>query len=493
MSWSDALGVQATNPLSVKTKVHTSRNVAAQLDEETERTVFLEVQIQNTSTEPLFLEHLRLEAPEHQEVEDVTSRPEGRIQPGDLLQCLFIVKASSNHFREMLDKAKFNGGIMPLGKLDIRWRGKMGDPGHLATSQLVRRLPQHMLPPAPSPHPSMQNLRAALAPHQTPEKAPQISRDNSPFHSPRLGAPGVSPAMSSRSQMDDRHFHIRSSDLTVSLYVLPFEKPFVEVGTPFEVRCRLILVSLAKSASQAERRLRLAVQHVDYHAPTQGKPQGTTVSLRTSLDTTRLHHDATPSQSTRTSLETERPLPTILLTDTRNGDDDPVFSLPPPRPLPPHHPFPHLLPQGSTGGALPDIECTYYGNTLLELEPIVLHHQTTSKSELPELPAKGDSVAFNNSEALVRASLESTSTTDEMPLEKMMLAKSAKRTQSMEKYFTLQYLAHKAGIFKLGGIRVLLLSDEWFADEDNDQVRLGMQPCTLVEHNVVAEIRAVWP
>ena len=46
----------------MKTKVHTSKNISAPVDEVAQDTVFLEVQVQNVSAEPLFFEQLRFDA-----------------------------------------------------------------------------------------------------------------------------------------------------------------------------------------------------------------------------------------------------------------------------------------------------------------------------------------------------------------------------------------------------------------------------------------------
>lgn len=477
----------------MKTKIHTSKNTAAQLDEESERTVFLEVQIQNTSPEALFLEKLQLHPSEYQSVTDVSVLPKGQLQPGDLLQCLYIVKSEISHHRELLEKAKHPGGSLPIGKLDIRWRSQMGDPGHLTTSQLFRRLPQQTLRPAISPSPSMQSLRTGAEQQQTPEKAgPSSSRDQSPNPSPHLGsAAAFSPAVSPRAQqMEHQGSQMRGRDLNVTLAVLPFDTASVTAGQPFDVTFRLSVTSmmrnpLSRATTKTTRKLGLAVQHVIHSVDSREIAPAVAERARTSLES-HAYTDATPLQSARASMETDRALPSIVLPhESFHPLQGQTVNLPPPRPLPPDHPFFYSMLPKTLPWVLPDPECKYYGNTLTRLEIIEVDHRVEQK--VSHSPTGAQPVNQPNT----RASLESTSTTDEIPLEEVMRAKSAKRTQSTEHRFRLQYICNTPGIFKLGGIRILLLEDQWHEEINSgeSQVLEGLQPCTILEHMVVAEVR----
>lgn len=454
------------------------------------------MQIQNTSPEALHLEQLQFNPSDHQEVEDLTAVPTGQLQPGDLLQCLYIVKSGASHYQELLEKAKHAGGNLSLGKLDIRWRSHMGDSGHLATSQLVRRLPQHMLPPALSRSPSMQSMKGGLNALQTPDKrASNSSRDHSPIHSPQTSsAASFSPAVSPRQlQMEFQRHHVQSKDLTASLVVLPFGSRSVLAGRPFDVKFKLSLTSVMRglpdqNGTSVSRQLNLAVQHVVHAASIEHEVAPAAPDQgRLSLDS-HAPNEATPLQSARGSMETDRPLPAIVLPherlDLAHGG---TMQLPPPRPLAADHPFFYPSATGPSSAILPDAECRFYGSSLTILEPLninnVAKRPTSNPPDVPETEPQAD--------ADTRSSIESTSTTDEVPLEEMMRLKSAKRTQTIVQEFSLQYVASTAGIFKLGGVRILLLKDIWFDGSVKDETHSlpGLPPCTLLEHNVVAEVR----
>lgn len=477
----------------MKTKVHTTRNAAAQLDEEIERTVFLEVQIQNTSPEALHFDQLAFNPAEHQEVEDITELPNKQLQPGDLLQCLYIIKSQISHHNEMLEKAKLSGGVMPLGKLDIRWRTRMGDPGHLSTSQLVRRLPLHMLAPSLPQRPSMQHINTGLNPYQTPDKGGAArNREHSPMHSPQLGTPGAfSPAVSPRLQhLDTPRPTMQFKDLTAKLTVLPFETRSVQVQKVITVKFKLSLTSMMRNAlegSPTVRKLKIAVQHVEHGKQSpllQVAPQVNATS-RMSMDS-HAFTDATPLQSARTSIDTDKPLPIVsaVSLDTANIAVQEV-PLPPPAPLPQDHPFYYPVTTPIRSLALPDPSGSYYGNTLLRLAEIIINHQAESRPSSSSLETR---TPGSSAGPEVRISLDSASTTDDLPLDEMMRAKSAKRMETVDTEFQLQYVASASGIVKLGGVRILLLEDQWCDGESQEALVGGLPPCTLIEHNVVAEV-----
>ncbi|TRM59410.1 hypothetical protein BD626DRAFT_508230 [Schizophyllum amplum] len=110
-----------TNPLSVKTKVHTPKSPSAQLSP--------------TERDKIFLERMSLEPVDGWDVED----------PQDMRQYIYIMNPKSP---PKIPVVHSPGSIIPLGRLDIAWRSSFGEPGRLLTSMLSRRIP---LPPAPPP------------------------------------------------------------------------------------------------------------------------------------------------------------------------------------------------------------------------------------------------------------------------------------------------------------------------------------------------------
>ncbi|XP_065185608.1 trafficking protein particle complex subunit 13-like [Sycon ciliatum] len=125
---------QVMKPLDVKTKFYTVED----------GDLFLEAQIQNIMTQPLFLETVALE-PSHlytiqtlKEETDTTAFAEGRaryLADGDTKQVLYRLKPKQVNFAR---------NVSAVGKLDIVWRTNFGERGRLQTSQL-----QHMISVTP--------------------------------------------------------------------------------------------------------------------------------------------------------------------------------------------------------------------------------------------------------------------------------------------------------------------------------------------------------
>ncbi|KAJ3267932.1 hypothetical protein HDV01_003718 [Terramyces sp. JEL0728] len=113
---------QVLNPLSVKTRVNT-------LDDK----IVLENQIQNLGSVNLFIDSLKF-AENDLFVKESFNADIKLLQPQDILQQMFILSP------------KVEGDISTivspnLGRLDIHWKSTLCEPGHLQTSQLVRKVP----------------------------------------------------------------------------------------------------------------------------------------------------------------------------------------------------------------------------------------------------------------------------------------------------------------------------------------------------------------
>uniref|UniRef100_A0AAQ5ZSU3 Trafficking protein particle complex subunit 13 n=1 Tax=Amphiprion ocellaris TaxID=80972 RepID=A0AAQ5ZSU3_AMPOC len=129
---------QVLKPLDVKTKFYN-----AETDE-----VFLEAQIQNITTSPMFMEKVSLEPSMMYNVTElnmVTSGDQGEstfgkmsyLQPMDTRQYLYCLKPKP----EYAEKAGVIKGVTVIGKLDIVWKTNLGERGRLQTSQLQRMAP----------------------------------------------------------------------------------------------------------------------------------------------------------------------------------------------------------------------------------------------------------------------------------------------------------------------------------------------------------------
>ncbi|XP_038621462.1 trafficking protein particle complex subunit 13 isoform X3 [Tachyglossus aculeatus] len=129
---------QVLKPLDVKTKFYN-----AETDE-----VFLEAQIQNITTSPMFMEKVSLEPSIMYNVTELNAASFGGrgvstfgartyLQPLDTRQYLYCLKPK----REFAEKAGVIKGVTVIGKLDIVWKTNLGERGRLQTSQLQRMAP----------------------------------------------------------------------------------------------------------------------------------------------------------------------------------------------------------------------------------------------------------------------------------------------------------------------------------------------------------------
>uniref|UniRef100_A0A8B9HCE5 Trafficking protein particle complex 13 n=1 Tax=Astyanax mexicanus TaxID=7994 RepID=A0A8B9HCE5_ASTMX len=110
--------------------------------------VFLEAQIQNITTSPMFMEKVSLEPSMMYNVSELNTVTSGKesestfgkmsyLQPMDTRQYLYCLKPKP----EFAEKAGVIKGVTVIGKLDIVWKTNLGERGRLQTSQLQRMAP----------------------------------------------------------------------------------------------------------------------------------------------------------------------------------------------------------------------------------------------------------------------------------------------------------------------------------------------------------------
>ncbi|XP_004862925.1 trafficking protein particle complex subunit 13 isoform X1 [Heterocephalus glaber] len=135
---------QVLKPLDVKTKFY---NAESDLNSVTDE-VFLEAQIQNITTSPMFMEKVSLEPSIMYSVTELNSVNQAGecvstfgsrayLQPMDTRQYLYCLKPK----KEFAEKAGIIKGVTVIGKLDIVWKTNLGERGRLQTSQLQRMAP----------------------------------------------------------------------------------------------------------------------------------------------------------------------------------------------------------------------------------------------------------------------------------------------------------------------------------------------------------------
>ena len=135
---------QVLKPLDVKTKFYNAESDLSSVTDE----VFLEAQIQNITTSPMFMEKVSLEPSIMYNVTELNSVNQagecvstfgsrGYLQPMDTRQYLYCLKPK----KEFAEKAGIIKGVTVIGKLDIVWKTNLGERGRLQTSQLQRMAP----------------------------------------------------------------------------------------------------------------------------------------------------------------------------------------------------------------------------------------------------------------------------------------------------------------------------------------------------------------
>ncbi|XP_074241490.1 trafficking protein particle complex subunit 13 isoform X2 [Saimiri boliviensis] len=135
---------QVLKPLDVKTKFYNAESDLSSVTDE----VFLEAQIQNITTSPMFMEKVSLEPSIMYNVTELNSvsqagecvstfRSRAYLQPMDTRQYLYCLKPK----KEFAEKAGIIKGVTVIGKLDIVWKTNLGERGRLQTSQLQRMAP----------------------------------------------------------------------------------------------------------------------------------------------------------------------------------------------------------------------------------------------------------------------------------------------------------------------------------------------------------------
>ncbi|TDL27232.1 DUF974-domain-containing protein [Rickenella mellea] len=484
-----------TNPLSVKTKVHTSRSPTALLSASERDKIFLEVHIQNQTQEPMWFERMRLEPSDGWRAEDgnvldgenIFSGTNALMNPQDMRQYIYVLTPVPA-VKPSFPVPPTPGTVIPLGRLDISWRSSLGEPGRLLTSVLSRRIP---LIPAPPPPPVPMS---AIPPYLQKSNAPQPPRPRSPALSQpptRIGTPPPplppvprSPAPYKRASAPPTRqqspgpdparigsptpgaapgTHGRA-DVEVDLVVNDVPYGSTRIQEPFILACTLNVSATVPTLTKSSRRsrhLNLAVQHVqprtirptqpetavagphgDLHSPLVPSSGFSTPSPGTAARGVLMHAALTDRlivASPRGSLEEP-----VAQTDTNLDSESVGVRLPPPF---------------TDGKSHDEAKVVYSGSSAMILPPFHLSRSATVLSE-------GGDAAIS-------------------PL----------RAEAKHQ-FTLSYLPLKRGFARVGGLRVLLVDDrevdeeyhEGDANSPTEQSGHVVEARILKEWDVVAEV-----
>ncbi|KAI9466032.1 DUF974-domain-containing protein [Lactarius psammicola] len=471
-----------TNPLSVKTKVHVPRSPSAQLSAKERTKVFLEVHIQNLTSEPMWFERISFEPAPGWDVQDVNLLPDGQrtlfsgpmamMQPQDTRQYIYILSETNP---PSIPTQYAPGTVLPLGRLDISWRSSFGEPGRLLTSMLSRRIPVPPNQPPPrlqqqqQQHP--QHMSAlplhlqrsttvtGLSPHppprsSTPPAGPAPYRSASPFRNrpmsvpPRPQSPLTTSAGTSNHPITNTTAHLGppADSIDVDLVVRSIPHGELLVDKPFRVACTLGVATSVREGRQ--RTLSFAVQHVQLQSAAATAPE-VVAPLPTSHPPPPVSATTTPSSPAATRAP--------LLAGPEAADEPPLrlLSVPPPEPV-----------AGDEGRYEKLRGATHFlGPSMLLVPPMTFAARTILESSSG---GEGDDKDAMRTDG----------------------AESSSATKKEERFweFELAYAPLKTGFVPVGGLRVLLLDDRVDGGAEVYPDKRMSVPVTLKEWDVIGEI-----
>ncbi|KAI0005858.1 hypothetical protein BJV74DRAFT_800409 [Russula compacta] len=502
-----------TNPLSVKTKVHVPRSPSALLSIEERTKVFLEVHVQNLSSDPMWFERMVFEPAPTWHVQDANLLPNSQeslfsgtmamMQPRDTRQYIYILDEINP---PAIPVQHAPGTILPLGRLDISWRSSFGEPGRLLTSMLSRRIPlPPNQPPIRPPQQQQQSHQPASAlplhlqrssnvtdyssqppsrPSTPPIGAPTPYRSSSPFRNrptsvpTRPHSPVTSTATLGNLIHDSHQGSAPATDpLDVDLVVRSIPRDTFHAGKPFSVACTLGVTASVRDGQQ--RTLSLAVQHVQPSSVSPTTPETAPPPVPMTPTTPTMISSATTSRlaSAVASAMASSPAPRAPLglldgplvgspraTQHAEQEDDstsPRLRVPPPEPMPGNEARYEKL-RGAT---------RFLGASTLLVPPMILA-RTVPESSSP--PGSGGGVR-DGDRGNATSSLSSPTATVTIKEERFW-------------DFEMEYAPLRTGFVPVGGLRVLLLEDRVGGAEEAYLEKRAGAPVVLKEWDVIGEI-----
>ncbi|KAF8184975.1 hypothetical protein K438DRAFT_1064877 [Mycena galopus ATCC 62051] len=443
-----------TNPLSVKTKVHAPRSFTALMSSVEREKVFLEVHIQNLTTETMWFERMRFECAdewdvadgnlidvEREDSESIFSGSTALMQPQDMRQYIYILSRKSATLAPIVYAP---GSVIPLGRLDISWRSSYGEPGRLLTSMLSRRIPLVTAPaqkPVSALPPYLQQRNATISAGAAPRsQSPQLpgSRPGSPTVPQRPGSPFRNRPPSTvvgRPQTPPPQ-PPPVSDIDVSLTVRDVPRDSIKLETPFKISFALVVSALV--AADRRRSLSFVVQHLQpprATASTLFPPNPPPEPYSPRLTSLTSPGFSTPSPMAATFNYALAHQKLLAVSPTRHGLGDGTGPTLPP-------PFFEGVDELKFARAKPGV--VFCGASAAFLPPIELARR-----------APADDAEKVDSEEV----------------------------QAVQD-FELHYMPVTKGFNTVGGLRVILLEDKYLEEDD----KLRAEPKILKEWDVVAEI-----
>ncbi|KAH7909138.1 DUF974-domain-containing protein [Hygrophoropsis aurantiaca] len=469
-----------TNPLSVKTKVHTSKSPSALLSQQEREKVFLEIHIQNLTPEPMWFRHIQFERADGWIVTDVNviddkgseggslfSGSSALIQPQAVRQYIYILSPSDVH---SIPVSYTPGTVIPLGRLDISWCSQFGEPGRLLTSMLSRRIPA---PPQPQLPISSQPPASALPPYlqravpvvpssparpQSPQLPP--SRSSSPPSTPlRPGSPfrnRSSPGPTRpQSPGPDLISHVPGAtsqqtaikpnnlpDLEVDMTVQHIPRDSIHVEKSFDITFRLSVAGIVPRFQGKYREVSMAVQRLQLSQAII-PPEFSQVPETSSRFSSSGFSSLSSMAPVQNSMAHMSDIPLVL--SPKNIFNNTPYALPPP-----------YFETGDDEKRAKLKGCTFLGTSALFISPIKLSESNTVSQE-----GHG--------------------------------ADTLKATASCE--FSLTYLPLQPGFVGVGGLRILLFGDRLLDSDVANHLQMAPEgdtgrvaPQIMKELDVIAEV-----
>ncbi|WVO16379.1 hypothetical protein L204_104054 [Cryptococcus depauperatus] len=164
-------------PLGIKTRIQTPVHPNALLNVDLRENIYLEVFMQNISSEAMRILNIGLEPVQGLEVGRIGQEIVRELSVGGTRQYLFIlspVPRQKSENQSMFPPAYAPGTILPLGKLALEWiSGPYHTPGKLLTSMLNRRSPlSASSPTSVKIYPTIGSTVAPSLPGKSPSSRP---------------------------------------------------------------------------------------------------------------------------------------------------------------------------------------------------------------------------------------------------------------------------------------------------------------------------------
>lgn len=179
------------------------------------------------------------------------------MQPQDMRQYVYVITP------KVVGSSPSNnalGSTIPLGRLDISWRSHLGEPGHLLTSMLSRRIPLPPAQPASAVPPHVKRSVVGPAqprPYPSPIGSQPQSRPGTPAQGQLPSSPGIG-----RASISSETPQALPSEFEIQLLMRHVPRKDITVEKPFSIAFSILISPVsALGREHLKRKIKLAVQY----------------------------------------------------------------------------------------------------------------------------------------------------------------------------------------------------------------------------------------